>query len=397
MARFLLSTFLIALALLYAAAASHFYEQERWARTPVAAGAVAAERMRHPDAVLGTVREAIEAGNLSDPIESYIGRALGEAPASYQSSFLLAAFLANRLEDPERTELAFETALRFFPANGRLHLSYAQWLLTSQAGAPRWTVEQRTVEEGRVLRERALRHLETATRLQEDLVPDTLRWLVWSRVPSSEWEAFVPDTASARVQLARALKDAGDRPKALEVLTAVIRSTSDERFLEDTARWAFAWKAPAVAREAGERWLALEREMDRSGARFAGAALVVARAHLELGDPNNAYHVYSEAMAAIEREAPKSSMVRLDLLVGMANAYLNTNQPIMAESLLLEATKSAPGDASIWLALARAYRKAGKADLSIRSYREVLRIQPGNRQAEQELQPLLGIARADGR
>ncbi len=394
MMRFLLGGLLILLAAFYAATASYFYQQEVWGRAPVEVGDVSADRLRHPDATLGVVRRAIESGDFSNPVEAYLLQSLSEAPASYQSSFLLAAFLANRLEDHERTELAFDTALGLFPANGRLHLSYAQWLLSSQSGAPRWMDMGGPVrEEGPALRERALSHLRVAAYLQEDLVPTSLKWLAWSGVPSSEWQVLVPDTLSAKGQLARALADSGNRKKALGVLTSTIRSASGKRFFYDAAEWAFEWGAPAVALEAGKRWLGQERDADRAGIQFAQAALLVARARLELGEPKAAYQVFEEALATIEAETEASSPAKLELLAGMAHLYLKVDQPVMAQSLLLKATELAPQDAKVWLALARAYRKAGNEALSIQSYREVLRLQPENPQAERELRSLLLRAR----
>ena len=390
MMRFLLGGLLIFLAAVYAATASYFYQQESWARAPVEVGVVSADRLRHPDATLGIVRHAIESGDFSNPIEPYLLQSLSEAPASYQSSFLLAAFLANRLEDPERTEWAFDTALGLFPANGRLHLSYAQWLLSPKSGAPRWMdVGGPVWEEGPALRERALGHLRAAPHLQEDLVPASLKWLAWSGVPSSEWKEFVPDTLSARGQLARALADSGNRKEALGVLTSTIRTTSEKRFFYDAAMWAFEWGAPAVALEAGKRWLGQERDASRAGIQFTQAALVVARAHLELGDSKLAYQVFEVALATIEAETEASSPANLELLAGMADLYLKVDQPVMAQSLLLKATELAPHNSTVWLALARAYRKAGNETLSIQSYREVLRLQPENSQAARELPPLL--------
>lgn len=386
--RLFLTTLLVLFVGLYVAAAFYFYQQESWARVPVQVGNVSAERLRHPNAILGTVRDAIDSGKLSNPVEPYILRSLSEAPASYQSPFLLAAFLANRLEDPERTDRAFDAAIRLFPANGRLHLSYAQWLLPPKTGAARWRSEGAVPDESEAYRERALGHLRMAAQLQADLAPTTLKWLAWSGVPSSKWEEFVPETLSARADLAWALEASGYRTEAVEVLSSTMRSTTDERFLYKAAQWAFDWDAPEVALEVGTRWLEEDRE-GRTGIQFARAALLVARAHLAQGKPKLAYAVFEDALVTIEADTEVSSAAKLELLAGMAHLYSKADQPLMAQSLFLEATKLAPHDANVWLALARAYRKAGNETLSIRSYREVLRLQPKNLQAERELRPLL--------
>ena len=384
--RTLLGGLFISGAVLYAAIASHFYQQERWARSPSHADVVSADRLRHPDAILGVARQAIESGDFSDPIEGYLLRSLREAPASYQSSSLLAAFLANRLGDPERTALAFDTALELFPANGRLHLSYAQWLLSLESGRSRWIDDGRSVEtRAPVPTDVPVRHLRAAAHFEPELVPACLKLLARSGLPSSEWATIVPDTPWARSELARALADSGNREQALEVLAAAISSTSDPRFLQRAAQVALEWGAPAVTLEAGRRWLEQEHVADGGGIPFARAVLSVARAHLELGEPKLAYQLFEEALGKIELSPP----AKVELLAGMAYLYSRQEQPVVARSLLLRAADLAPQDASVWLALARAYRAAGDEESAVQSYRKVLRIQPRHPEAEQELRPLV--------
>ena len=126
--RLLLILLFSAAGALYSVAAFHAYREETFART------TATDRLPedavHPEANLRVIREAIETRDYTDRLLPRLERALDEAPSFYQPPLLLAAFRANRLELPEQTARSFEAALSRFPSNGRLHLMYAEWLLT---------------------------------------------------------------------------------------------------------------------------------------------------------------------------------------------------------------------------------------------------------------------------
>ena len=374
----------------YSGASFFFYEQEKWARAPEELDLASALRVRHPGATLGVVRHAIESNDFSDELRPYLHRTLREAPASYQSTFLLAAFLANRMEAPELTERAFETTLELSPSNGRLRLAYAQWLLTPKSGAPRLrAVSPPAGNEPIDARQRGLKHLVLAMKLEPDLVPNALKLVAWSGVPADRWRDMTPETVRARKELTLVLSRTGHRSQALELLAETAEWAPDREFFFDATRWAFQWNAPTVALTVGQKWLRQEERIGLLGVHFARAALVIARAHLEIGRPHEAYETFSAALAKVQRHRGASSPASVELLRGMGYQYLKLEQTVMAESLLLKATKAAPHDPDSRLGLARAYRKAGDRRASIDSYREVLRLHPKNPQADRELRQLL--------
>ena len=388
--RFVLTSILAVVAGAYAGASFFFYEQERWARSPSEIDLGANLRLRHPEATLGLTRHAIESKDFSSRIRPYLRQSLKEAPASYQSPFLLAAFLANRLEERELSERAFEAAIELSPTNGRLRFTYAQWLLTPRLEPLRIRkVASQSSDQSGDAHRRGLGHLALAMKLEPDLVPSSLKLVAWSGVPADRWRDLTPETVPARKELALALAGSGHRTEALNVLAEVLESASERELFFDAARWAFEWNAPAIALRTGQEWLEQEDRSGRVGTHFARAALVIARAHLELGQPERAYEAFSEALKKVERHAGVSSSASVGLLRGMGYQYLKAEQAVMAESLLLKATEAAPHDPDIRLGLARAYRKTGNRRASIESYREVLRLNPRHSQADRELRQLL--------
>ena len=251
--RFFLTSILALVAGAYGGASFFFYQQEKWARSPEEVDLTSDQGLRHPEATLGVARHAIESNDFSDRIRPYLRRSLKEAPASYQSPFLLAAFLANRLEAPELTERAFEAALELSPSNGRLRLAYAQWLLTPKFGAPRLIGDSSSNwDESSDARRRGLDHLALAMKLEPDLVPASLKLVAWSEVPANKWSDLTPGTVSARKHLVQALDGLGHRDEASDLLAETLESASERQFFIDAARWAFEWNAPAIALHAGQ-------------------------------------------------------------------------------------------------------------------------------------------------
>ena len=211
---------------IYAYAAFDVFREEQGAQGWDAVAA--SPPTRHPEANLRHLRTSFASGKYSNELEPYLDRALEQAPSFYQSPFLLAAFYANRIEQPERIEQSFEAAIRRFPANGRLHLTFAEWLLT-----PRMTGPYRAYREteGSLVasrESRALEHIATATRLEPELDGRTLVLLARFRVPFEAWDALIPrehrkmslvlqivdntvrNVAKRRVLLERFLSEASD-------------------------------------------------------------------------------------------------------------------------------------------------------------------------------------------
>ena len=124
------------LAAVYAVGAVYFFRQEQWARDPSSAATEVVDigigRVRHPEAVLGVLQERFARQRFGELELALIGEALEQAPSFYQSPFFLATYHSSRLENPATVRAAYEAALDRYPANGRLHLSYATWLFESR-------------------------------------------------------------------------------------------------------------------------------------------------------------------------------------------------------------------------------------------------------------------------
>jgi tetratricopeptide (TPR) repeat protein len=234
--------------------------------------------------------------------------------------------------------------------------------------------------------------------LEPELVPTGLKLLRWIGSPPADWARWVPETLEAKRHLIIALSDSGHQNDAIQLLESTVRSTADKRFLFEAARRAFEWNAPGLALEAAQRWLEEELRSKKAGPDLAQATLMVARAHLELGEPEPAYRVFRDVLKEMERDSDASRNASLELLTSMGYLYLKAGQTVMAQSLFLKATNVAPHDTAALLGLARTYRRAGNEADAIRCYREILRLRPDDTEIEQELRDLLAARSvADGR
>ena len=136
----LLALMVTALVAVYAVGAMYFYRQEQWARDPSSAATddIVLDRLRHPDALLGVLQERFARQRFGELELSLVGEALEQAPSFYQSPFFLATYHSSRLENPKTVRSAYEAALDRYPANGRLHFSYATWLFESRLSLGGW-------------------------------------------------------------------------------------------------------------------------------------------------------------------------------------------------------------------------------------------------------------------
>ncbi len=125
---------LLAAGALYTGAAWHSYREEVSARE--IGTSPPPEGFTHPEANLRILRESFENNDYSDRLFAHLAGSLQQAPSFYQPPFLMASFYANRLERPDLARKSFEAAIARFPSNGRLHLTYTEWLLTPRATAP---------------------------------------------------------------------------------------------------------------------------------------------------------------------------------------------------------------------------------------------------------------------
>ncbi len=380
---FLMAPF-AALGIAYMTGAFYFCQQERWARTPPDNELEAApSRLQHPEATLEVIDSAFASNNFSPDVLNFVNRSLEQVPSFYQGPFLLASYHANRIEAPFRTRQGYEEALERYPANGRLHLSCAQWLLGTRLLYPGFQVEGSTEEVSRLAEE----HLKEALRLEPDLTQAGLVLLQRHRMAPDRWSELVPDEIAARRELFRALARAGHPQEALELLREMIEQNPEPELFREAAAWALRWGDPALALESALQWQ--EAALNQSLPEYSRATLQLARAHLSRGEKEAAYQVFRQAFKEIEARSSASSPSGLQLLCGMAYEYMRHGQTVMAESLFAEANTLAPYHVPASLGLARTYRRAGDRDAAIKQYQNVLQLDPENSAAEKELAPLI--------
>lgn len=378
---------------LYAFQAVECYREEQAARSSIPLAQLGADdSLRHPEANLRLVRESLASGVYTDDLKRFLERAVEQAPSFYQPSFLLAAFYANRLEQPALIEQAFEEAIARFPSNGRLHLTYAEWMLTPRATAPYRAYRTSDVDP-ETTRRRAFEHIATATRLEPDLDHRTAELLVRFHVPLGEWSELLPPGDSAtRATLSvldRAPSDSTDRRSLLEKHLA---TTSDALTLRTLERYADRWGEDDLALTAAEKWreLAIERAL---GDEITDATLRVAQHHLERGELEETHRVIRSTLDSLDEHELFEDGV--DLLVGMGSIYLGRKRVAMAESLFTEAAALSPYRAPAHIGLARAHQLAGERDRAMSAARRALEIEPANLEAQSILEALSEETRAN--
>lgn len=381
--RLLLVVVFSAAAALYVAGAFQSFREESWARDT--GSPLPPESALHPEANLRLVRSAFERSDYSDAMLPRLERAFDEAPTFYQPPLLLAAFHANRLEKPEVTGKSFEAALRRFPSNGRLHLTYAEWLLTPRPSAPYRSY--RDEPGGPDRRATALEHLQRATELEVDLTQQALGLLVRFRVPAAEWADRLPRRDETKVLILHAVdrspRDPAARRKLLEELVSEEPSVSLHR---STHYYAERWNEPDLAGQSAAKWLAASLEKGL-GAEVAQATAAVVRSHLEANETERAYRLVRDTLAAMQ-DRSLSSEHAADLLSLVGDAYRNRASTAMAQAFFSEAVTLSQFHVPARLGLARTYRAAGELDAARRELQKILEIDPSNPQARQEIQEL---------
>lgn len=371
---------------LYVFAALEVYREEARARElPAAAGD---EPSLHPEANLRRLREAFASEEYTDELEPYLEHALAQAPTFYQPPFLLAAFYANRLEQPELIESSFEAALARFPSNGRLHLTYAEWLLTPRTSAPyRLYRADDTGTSYDEARERAIQHVAQATALEPDLARRSLDVLLRFRVPMSTWTDVLPDDETTRrLVLHAADRAGGDRETRVGLLTTYLAEAQSGATLRAVVRYARKWEEAEIALSASERWHELALE-GGAGPELTRATLALARELLDEAASDQAFRVMRDTLTAMEERGFAEDSA--ELLVGMGDLYLARAQLAMAQSLFTEAATRFPAHAPAYLGLAHVHRRAGDREAAIAELRRVLELNPQNNQARSLLDAML--------
>jgi Tfp pilus assembly protein PilF len=380
--RLALLSLLLAAGAIYSASAWHSYREELNARGGGASPP--AEGFIHPEANLRILREAIETNDYTDRLLPHLERSLEEAPSFYQAPLLMAAFYANRLERPELTRKSFEAALARFPSNGRLHLTYAEWLLTPRATAPYRAYRNEAGPESRTL---ALDRLESATALEPDLTRQALGLMLRIQVPVGEWADRLPRSEATKALILDTVDRAPDDREVREILLGeFLETASTIELSQRVAYYAEKWGEPELALAAATKWRDAAVAAGE-GREIVRATIAVARHHLASGESERAYRLLRETLTTMEeRSLPSENS--LELLCLLADEYRNRRQHAMAQGLYSEAVALSPYYAPAYLGLARNYRALGDLENASRELEEVLGFDPSNAAAARELEEL---------
>ncbi len=383
--RRLVAVLLAALVVLYGAVAFHLFVQERWALEIPAA--VDPNRIENPEAALGLLQTRFEANRFREEELDLVRRALRQAPSFYQPSFLLATFHASRLSEPAKVRAAYEAAIARYPANGRLQLSYGTWLLESRASLDGW----RSPEEPSGLRDPlpgAELHLKAAMALEPELSWSAFRALSRNRVSPTRWGALVPDHPLARTHFLDALFQAGQLDAVWESLGEDLLTSRDPNVLRRIVYWGLEGERPEIALRAARSWKSLAEESG-DGRSPLEPVLWVSRAHLALGQEEEAYDALATTLEQVEAKFGASSRASLELLCAMGEEYKGRGLVVTAEALFRQAVSRRSSYVPALLGLARTLRQAGDDLEAVKRYEEVIRLEPENASARQELMSLL--------
>jgi tetratricopeptide (TPR) repeat protein len=282
---------------------------------------------------------------------------------------------------------AYEAAVARYPANGRLRLSYGTWLLRSRASLDGW----RSAEEPGVLRDPlpdAETHLKAAMALEPELSWSALGALSRNRVPPARWGALVPDHPLARTHFLDALFQAGELDAVWESLGEDLLSSRDANVLRRIVYWGMEGERPQYALRAAERWKGLAEEAG-DGTSVVQAVLWLSRALFALGREEEAYDAMAATLAKVEARFGASSRTSLELLCAMGEEYQRVGHLVVAETLFRQAVSRRSSYVPALLGLARTLRQAGDDLEAVRTYEELLRLEPGNDSARKELAALL--------
>lgn len=384
--RLALFVLFVAAGTVYAGAAWHSYREEVSARADGASPPL--EGFRHPEANLRVLRNAIAANEYTDRLLPHLERSLEEAPSFYQPPLLMAAFYANRLERPDLTRRSFEAALARFPSNGRLHLTYAEWLLAPRASLPYRVYRAEGGPESRSL---ALERLETATTLEPELTRQALDLMLRFQVPVAEWAERLPRSETTKsLMLDTVDRTPGDRNIRARLLSEFLDTASTTELQKRIVTYAERWGEPDLALEGAVKW----RETSIAagdGQEIVRATVTVGRHLLGSGESDRAYGLLRETLATLsERSLPTEHA--LQLLCLLADEYRNLRQYAMAQGLYSEAVALSPYSARGYLGLSRNYRALGDLENARRELDEVIEFDPSNADAARELEVLSKLA-----
>jgi Tetratricopeptide repeat len=297
----------------------------------------------------------------------------------------MAAFYANRLERPEVIRKSFEAALERFPSNGRLHLTYSEWLLTPRPTAPyrAFRAEDESLPP-EAERELALTHIDTALGLEPELTREALRMLLRFRVPEPIWAERLPPTDETLQLVLETVDRTEANPEARRSLLqdSLARGSALPLF-RSIAYYAERWGETTIALDAAGRWRRAALDEGASG-EIVKATTAAARLHLAANDGDRAYELTRSTISLVE-ERGLPSETTLVLLCNVGDEYLNRGQTAMAQGLFSEAAAISRFHVPAVLGLARAYRAAGDLASARSELERALALDPSNETARRQL------------
>ena len=215
-------------------------------------------RLRHPDALLGALQHRFDAPLFGPSELALAHRALGEVPSFYQTPFFIATYHANRFENVLAIRSGFEAAIERYPANGRLHVAFATWLLKSRASLSGWQDPDapRSLKDPLPVAER---HMQRGMELEPELSWPALEALRVCRIPPERWVALTPPAPLAQRHPLDALLAGRYYEAGSAILGERLEQMSDPDLLRVAAQIGLEGGAD-LALNAAERWQAvLER------------------------------------------------------------------------------------------------------------------------------------------
>jgi tetratricopeptide (TPR) repeat protein len=224
--------------------------------------------------------------------------------------------------------------------------------------------------------------------LEPELSWPALRALSRNRVPPTRWGALVPDHPLARTHFLDALFQAGEVDAVWESLGEDLLASRDPHVLRRIVRWGLEGDKPEHALRAAERWKSLVEDSSE-GSSLIEPVLWISRAHLALGREEEAYDALASALQEVESRFGETSRASLELLCAMGDEYSKRGRVAVAESLFQQAVSRRSSYVPALLGLARTLRRAGDDLEAVKQYEEVLRLEPDNGFARNELASLL--------
>ena len=389
--RSLLALFVAALSAVYAVGALYFFEQERRARDPSALSEEEVARLRHPDALFGALQDRFAQQRFGPSELALARRALGEAPTFYQGPFFIATYHANRLENAPAIRSGFEAALERYPANGRLRVAYAMWLLQSRTSLSGWADPDvpGSLKDPLPLAEK---HLRRGMELEPVLSWRALDALRAYRIPPERWVALTPDTPLARRHLLDALLSSDHYEAGFALLRERIEEMTDLHLLRTAARKGLEGGDFELALNAAQRWqTVLEKERGPASSSLE-PALLMSRSYAELGDTEASDRVLEQTLARVEKKFGSSGRITLDFMCSLGDEYARRQQWLSAESFYGQALSRNGALVPALYGVAVARRRSGDPEGAIEALESVLRVDATHRGARADLKALLRVA-----